>query len=85
MNDVMGTQTSALRSSTAGEPINYKKFEGYLDNLSHAATNKKVVLQQLSTAFTLFTSNNAMIVEQIKALTTNNKYLGGMARSASFV
>ena len=88
----MGMRPSATQHSdvrfanqlrSAVEPIEYKKFEGYLDNLAHAATNKKAVLQKLTASVALLFSTNATIVAKIKALTTDNKYLGGLARSAT--
>ena len=81
----MGARPSAPRYSTpsSGGPIEYKKLEGYLDNLVHATTNKKVVLQQLSAAVALITATNTSLVLEIKALTTDNKYLGGLACSAN--
>ena len=88
----MGTRPSVTRHSnvwfvtpppSSGYPIKYEKLEGYLDNLAHAATNKKLVLQQLSAAVALLTATNATLVQEIKALTSNNKYLGGLARSTT--
>ena len=81
----MGAQLSTPWHCTpsAVGPIEYKKLEGYLDNLAHVATNKNAVLQQLYAAATLLTTTNSMPVEEIKALTANKKYLGGLARSAN--
>ena len=86
----MGTRPSAPRHSgvrfvnqPAGEPIEYEKLEGYLDNLYHAATNKKAVLQQLTAAVALLTATNTIIMAKNKALTANNKYLVSMACAAT--
>ena len=82
-------QPSTLRNSganqppSAGEPIEYKKLEGYINNLSHAATNKNTMLQQLTASIASLTSTNKMLVAKIKSLTANNKYLGGIARSTT--
>ena len=79
----MGAWTSVPRQSNPsdGEPIDYEKLKGYLDNLAHTAINKKAVLQQLSAAVALLTSANATLLEENKVLTTTNKYLGGLERS----
>ena len=81
----MGAQPSAPQHSNllAGEPIGYKKREGCLDNLAHVTTNKKAVLQQLSSAVASLTATNATHVVEIKALTAEEKYLRGLARSAN--
>ena len=68
---------------STGEPIEYEKLEGYLNNLAHAAANKKAVLQKLSATAASITATNAMIVEEIKYLNANNKYLGGLTRSVT--
>ena len=85
VNAAMGAQSSAPWNSNPsdGEPIDYKKLEGYLDNLAHANTNNNVVLKQLSATVAFLTATNAMLVEDIKALTSNNKYLGGLAHSVN--
>ena len=81
----MGAWTSVPRQSNPsdGEPIDYEKLKGYLDNLAHTAINKKAVLQQLSTAVDLLTATNATFVEEIKGLTANIKYLCSLARSTN--
>ena len=75
----------ANQPPSAGEHIKYVKIEGYLDNLAHAATKKKAVLQKLFAVVALLTTTNATIVEEIKALTADNKYPGRLARSATTV
>ena len=84
-NDAMGAQPSAPRhfNPSAGEPIEYKQLEVYLDNLAHANTNKKAVRQQLSSAFALLTTTNATLVEEIKAIPANKKYFVSLACSAN--
>ena len=81
----MGAQPSAPQHSNllAGEPIGYKKREGCLDNLAHVTTNKKAVLQQLFAAVSLLTATTATLMEDIRVLTANNKYISGLEHSAT--
>ena len=65
----MGTRPSTPRQSGVrfsnqppGETIEYEKLEGYLDNFSHAATNEKAWLKQLTDVVALLTSTNARLV-----------------------
>ena len=51
--------------------------------MSHAATNEKALHQQLSATVALLTATNTLLVEEIKSFTTENKYFGGLARSAT--
>ena len=70
-------------NSSAGEPIEYKELKGYLDNLAHAATSEKAVLQQLSAAVALLTATNSTLMKEIKELTADKKYLGCLSRSVN--
>ena len=89
-NSAMTTWTSGPQHSnvlistqppSAGEPIEYKKLESYFGNLAQAATNKKAVLLQLFAAVASLTATNATLMEDIRVLTANNKYIGGLKRS----
>ena len=86
-NDVsvkFGAANSAALQETANSPLDnqleedggyIKTLEGYFDNLSDAAVNKKGVLQQLVLNNTTLTTNNKSLLALIKTLSNNIKNL----------
>ena len=53
-------------------PLCLVALDGYFDNLAAAATNKKVVLEELATNFTTLTTSNTEMEATIKKLAGDN-------------
>ena len=72
----VGFEKSSIETTEgSNNRVGLKALEGYFDNLAAAATNEKIVLEQLVASNANLDATNEELVAVVKNLTKENNYL----------